>query len=248
MKSLMFSICCTAVLLTAAAVPAQAQPMTPRATMATEKAMAPAPGAPAAMASEKPPEPTAMPAPAAKPPAAAKAAPQPVKETAPAKQSKRPFWEDEEEKNPHHYDKGAVAIIVPLAFFLFIFLIIGAIAYFSWRKDQQRHQTLRLMVEKGAQIPADLITRPERKKSDLRRGLVLVATGLGIAIFLAVADQSHTGGWSLGIIPALIGGGYLLAWRLEGKKNGNGSQNGTTWPTAPRAATTPDLSRTEPEA
>jgi hypothetical protein len=243
----MFSICCAAVLVTAGAAPAKAQ--APARTAPAD--MAPAAMAPATMATEKAMAPAAKTAPAkAQAPAESAQAAKPTEAqgAAVAKKRKKPFWEEEEEKERRHYDKGAVAIVVPIAFFLFIFLIIGAIAFFSWRKDQQRHQTLRLMVEKGAQIPADLITRPERKKSDLRRGLVLIATGLGIAIFLAVADRSHSGGWALGIIPALIGCGYLLAWRLEGQKNGNGSQNGTTWPVDRTAAITPDLGRTDPDA
>jgi hypothetical protein len=118
----------------------------------------------------------------------------------------------------------AVAILVPISFFLFIFLIVAAAQLASFRKDRHRHETLRLMVEKGAQIPVELISPPQRQRrgSDLRKGLILVGLGLGLSLFLLIIHPPNMvrGTWSMGLIPALVGLGYLLVWHLESRKNG----------------------------
>lgn len=110
-------------------------------------------------------------------------------------------------------------ILVPIAFFLSILLLVGTIQYMGLRKDRNKHQTLQLMVEKGAQIPVEMITNQKRRGSDLRRGLVLLGAGLGISLFLLMTkDARNSGAFGLGLVPALIGAGYLLAWKLEGRK------------------------------
>jgi hypothetical protein len=53
----------------------------------------------------------------------------------------------------------------------------------------------------------------------MRRGVVLVMIGLGLMLFLGAINDWEGGIWSLGIIPFLIGAGYLLVWKLEGKRD-----------------------------
>ena len=81
------------------------------------------------------------------------------------------------------------------------------------------HKTIRMMVEKGQPVPAALLNPPQavRKRSDMRRGVVLVMIGLGLMVFLAAVNDGEGGSWALGVIPFLIGAGYLLVWKLEGK-------------------------------
>jgi hypothetical protein len=43
--------------------------------------------------------------------------------------------------------------------------------------------------------------------------------GIGIMIFLGAANDWEGGAWSLGMIPFLIGAGYLIVWKLEGRKD-----------------------------
>jgi len=42
--------------------------------------------------------------------------------------------------------------------------------------------------------------------------------GLGIMIFFAAVNDWEGGAWSLGIIPFLVGVGYLLVWKLDARK------------------------------
>lgn len=108
--------------------------------------------------------------------------------------------------------------------------IIGTIAFFSslvtgllvwqfsaYRKARLLHETVRLMVEKGTEIPAALLApppAPKRKPSDLRRGIILSTAGLGLAIFLAVLPDTE-GAWGAGLTLMLIGVGHLVVWRLQ---------------------------------
>jgi hypothetical protein len=99
-------------------------------------------------------------------------------------------------------------------------LIVGLIMYFSFSRSRALHRTVRMMVEKGQPVPEALLNPPpaQRQRSDMRRGIVLTMIGLGIGIFLAATDWGGSS-WTLGIIPFLIGVGYLLVWKLEGKKD-----------------------------
>lgn len=111
-------------------------------------------------------------------------------------------------------DPPKVAILVPLFFFIFVLGIVGASLYFSFRKERQRQETLRLMVEKGTVIPPEMLVTPRQAKSDLRRGVLLIAVGLGIIGLFGFTDPSN---WAIGLLPTLIGLGYLLVWKLERK-------------------------------
>jgi len=120
------------------------------------------------------------------------------------------------------------AMVIPLVgiVFLTIFgapvLIVAVIMYFGFSKNRMMHRTIRMMVEKGQPVPPALLAPPapaQRQRSDMRRGVVLVMIGLGLMIFLAAANDWEGGAWSIGIIPFLIGAGYLLVWKLEGKKD-----------------------------
>jgi hypothetical protein len=109
-------------------------------------------------------------------------------------------------------DPPAVAIIAVIGFFATAAIMIVAIALAVYRMFRQRSETLRLMIEKGVQIPPELITPKPRPGADLRRGLLLVTFGVGLGIFLA-ATAREPGVWTLGLVPLLVGIGYLAAWR-----------------------------------
>jgi hypothetical protein len=118
----------------------------------------------------------------------------------------------------------AIPIIAVVMFSVFgaPVLIVAVIMYFGFSKNRMMHRTVRMMVEKGQPVPAALLAPPapaQRQRSDMRRGVVLVMVGLGLMLFLGAVNDWEGGAWSLGIIPFLIGAGYLLVWKLEGKKD-----------------------------
>jgi hypothetical protein len=100
-------------------------------------------------------------------------------------------------------------------------LIVGLIMYFSFSRSRALHRTVRMMVEKGQPVPEALLTPPpaQRQRSDLRRGVVLTMVGFGLMVFLGAVSDWEGGAWTLGLIPFLIGAGYLLVWKLDTKKD-----------------------------
>ena len=120
------------------------------------------------------------------------------------------------------------ALVVPIVavVFLSIFgapvLIVAVILYFGFSKTRMKHRTIRMLVEKGQPVPPELLAPPTptvRQRSDMRRGVVLLMVGLGVMLFLGAVNDWEGGAWALGIIPFLIGAGYLLVWRLDSRKD-----------------------------
>ena len=120
------------------------------------------------------------------------------------------------------------AMIIPLVgiVFLSIFgapvLIVIMIGIFALLVSRSRQRTIRMLVEKGQPVPAELLapaTRAVRQRSDVRRGVVWTMVGLGLMIWLGAVNDWEGGAWSLGLIPFLIGLGYLIVWKLENKKD-----------------------------
>ena len=122
--------------------------------------------------------------------------------------------------------RNLVAIPIVAIVFLSIFgapvAIVVMIGIFSMIATRTRQRTIRMMVEKGQPVPAELLapaTRGIRRRSDVRRGVVWTMVGLGLMIWLAAVNDWEGGAWSFGLIPFLIGLGYLIVWKLENKKD-----------------------------
>jgi hypothetical protein len=108
-------------------------------------------------------------------------------------------------------------IVVPVAFFVALLFMIAVPLYFQFRRERIRHESIRALIEKGQPIPREMLT-PPTQRSDLRRGLTLVGAGIGLALLLiAIPEARATGAWASGAIPLLVGIGYLVAWRIEGR-------------------------------
>jgi hypothetical protein len=119
-----------------------------------------------------------------------------------------------------------IAIPIVAIVFLSIFgapvLIVIMIGMFTLLVSRMRQRTIRMMLEKGQPIPAELLapaTRAVRQRSDVRRGVVWTMVGVGLMVWLGAINDWEGGAWSFGLIPFLIGLGYLMVWKLEGKKN-----------------------------
>jgi Flp pilus assembly protein TadB len=100
-------------------------------------------------------------------------------------------------------------------------LIVGLIMYFSFSRSRALQKTVRMMVEKGQPVPEALLNPPpaQRQRSDLRKGIVLAMIGIGLMVFFGAVNDWEGGSWTIGLIPFLIGAGYLLVWKLDTKKD-----------------------------
>ena len=134
----------------------------------------------------------------------------------------------DDEKGDHEGGSDIPGEVIPLVgiVFLSIFgapvLIVILIGVFSIIVSRSRQRTIRMLVEKGQPVPAELLapaTRSVRRRSDVRRGVVWTMVGLGLMVWLAAVNDWEGGAWSFGLIPFLIGLGYLIIWKLENKKD-----------------------------
>ncbi len=123
----------------------------------------------------------------------------------------------------HDEDIPGLAVPIVAIVFMTVFgapvLIVAVILYFGFSRNRMMHRTIRMMVEKGQPVPPALLAPPppaQRQRSDMRRGVVLMMVGLALVVFLGAVNDWEGGTWSIGIIPFLIGFGYLLVWKLEG--------------------------------
>ena len=107
--------------------------------------------------------------------------------------------------------EALVAIIGMLVTFGLPLLLVAVILYYKHRKLRMTHETIARLAEKGLPVPAELLEPPRRGHAGLRGGLVLLALGLGLAIFLEEVGAP----WSIGLIPGLMGLALVIAWKIE---------------------------------
>jgi hypothetical protein len=112
-------------------------------------------------------------------------------------------------------------ILVPICFFGATVGIVALVVGLRLKRNKLLHETMRAMIDKGQPIPPELLQPPtpkRRPKSDLRRGLVLAGIGVGLTVWLALDGGNK---WALGLIPLLMGLGFLVTWKVEQNKNGD---------------------------
>ncbi|HET6582258.1 MAG TPA: DUF6249 domain-containing protein [Nannocystaceae bacterium] len=96
------------------------------------------------------------------------------------------------------------------AFLALSALVVIALGRMRLMTEQKRLDLARRLVEQGLEPPTGLLTAPA--KNDMRRGIVLVAAGLGLLVAgLVLGDRGLAAG---GLVPAFIGAGYLVSFRL----------------------------------
>ena len=106
-----------------------------------------------------------------------------------------------------------------------LFLVTGAVFWlfflYRQRSRSDRQQTIRLALEKGAELSPEFMKNlgePEPPKNrDLRRGLVWMGLGVGLALCgvatAAFAPEALYGCLAGAAFPFSIGAAYLIMWR-----------------------------------
>jgi len=123
-------------------------------------------------------------------------------------------------------------MVLGVAFWVFVGAIIIVPRILKSRDRARMYETLRIAYEKGQPVPPEVIAalqtnvepRMETPERDLRRALVLIATGLGfcgigLGLYYGISSVSVEGAWisgavtaGVGAIPGLIGVAYLILW------------------------------------
>lgn len=128
-------------------------------------------------------------------------------------------------------NSGDLALMIPIVVPTVTMLVIGGtialITYFRFRRRREVQETIRIAIEKGQELPTEFLetisspkNRP-KKDQDLRRGVVLVAVGLGIGAFGVLVGEDDAVGPLMGIgsIPFLIGLALTALWVLRTRHN-----------------------------
>ena len=125
--------------------------------------------------------------------------------------------------------EGTLAIIG--IFFVPAVLVI-LIVWFKSNEKRKRYQLQAELyakaLEKGESVPADLFADLKKNRNPLNTGIICIAVGIGISVFLWMASgielSVHEAGKvaSLGVIPFLIGVAYVIIHFIE-KKNAAGA-------------------------
>ena len=138
--------------------------------------------------------------------------------------------------------------LVPVVFFIFLGAIILLPRYLRFRERQKLMETVRLAYERGQPAPTELIAQMARldgqstspglvdaavngrarapgRDRDLRRGAMLIAVAIAIALFggaLSFTDAAGAGSWPLvGIaaFPGLIGVAFVALWLIDRRRD-----------------------------
>jgi len=141
----------------------------------------------------------------------------------------------------HQVVSDITGVLVTAIFWGFVAAVVLVPLYLRYRDRGRLHETLRIAYEKGQPVPPELIdalksgitpTRPWTPESDLRRALVLIGVGLGLAglgygLWYGLMTVNNiaayvTGGCvaGAGAIPGLIGVAYLVLWATRRKSAG----------------------------
>ncbi|PRC92362.1 DUF6249 domain-containing protein [Solimicrobium silvestre] len=112
--------------------------------------------------------------------------------------------------------------------------IVMAILHYKAKRNQMLHETIQQLAQKGLPIPRELLNGVANnsdsnksdfdnpgKKSALSKGIILIAIGIGMSIMFYVLPDRINNAWGVGMIPLLMGIGYLLIWKLENRDQNN---------------------------
>lgn len=111
--------------------------------------------------------------------------------------------------------------VMPLFVVALPLAIIVLTLRFLRQQTEARYRTLLQLAEKGVDLPLDVLAERGRPQDDRRRAIILLSGGLGLILCLLAlpvqTEQGHRIGeiWGIGLLPVMMGLGYLLNWWLE---------------------------------
>lgn len=110
---------------------------------------------------------------------------------------------------------------IPFVLVLGPTLIVLIFLRYRYLQTQARYSTLLQLAEKGVDLAPEMLAEPRLEYSERRRALVLISAGIGLMVtFTAMPGHFDSGLsvnslWGLGLLPLIIGLGYLASWWLN---------------------------------
>jgi hypothetical protein len=110
---------------------------------------------------------------------------------------------------------------VPIILFLVIGLVVVAYFYWNHRNRADIMATVQKAVDSGSEFSPELLAQlgaaVNPRIRDLRRGIVFAALGIAgllCSLFFDI-DEVVNGIRAASMFPLLLGGGFLLVWKLN---------------------------------
>ena len=103
------------------------------------------------------------------------------------------------------FDFGALALI---------FATVVIVVRMRLVAESRRLELARRYLEQGREPPLELF--PSAAQSDLRRGVILIAAGVGLLVTGAISE----GPGVVGLVPGFVGLGYLVSYGLARRAGG----------------------------
>lgn len=115
---------------------------------------------------------------------------------------------------------GFGIVMICMLPFLFVLLLIFINAKHRDKESKRKYELYLKSLEMGQTIPESFFKEQEvkSKSSNLKKGVLLLMVGLALMIVSFVRQDLHSGLFIGGIIPGLLGIGYILVHLLEKPK------------------------------
>jgi hypothetical protein len=114
-------------------------------------------------------------------------------------------------------------LAIPALVLLPPILITALVLRYRRARAEMRYRFLLQLAESGVALPATLPGEATPQHCDRRRALVLLAGGIGLSATLVALPLDYHAGhrlaelWGLGILPVVLGLGYLGNWYLASR-------------------------------
>lgn len=119
--------------------------------------------------------------------------------------------------------KYLLPISIVVVTFIFVIVILIIRSKNIRLKNEQKMMLYEKAIEKGVTLPDNIFEEKEEKSNSLKSGVNLIATGVGVGIFLGVGAYSNSPSntlpaISIGLMIVFIGIGYVINHFLEKRK------------------------------
>jgi predicted PurR-regulated permease PerM len=118
--------------------------------------------------------------------------------------------------------EGIVALSIPIVLFVSIAAVVALLLYFRFRRAAELQKTARAAIEHGQPLSPEFLDKLseslETRISDLRRGVIAIAIGIGLATFgllLGGGEDTRQAMLAMGAMPIIIGVAYLGLWKFS---------------------------------
>jgi len=117
------------------------------------------------------------------------------------------------------------AELVPSIFFIGVTVVLIFMFYWRYRAKQDIQATIQQALAQGTELTPELLARlgePVTKgETYMRRGVVWLAAGIGIAVFGVILGEEDAVRpmLAVGCFPGIIGVANLLLWKITGNKD-----------------------------